>query len=153
VDNQTVLELHRLLTLHCLDHYQKLEAFHLWVHTGSVFCTKYQFHHIGFYSYLGNFVLLLYVQPFQPTPAPVPTPLAGWMSNPPTVSHPTISGSAIGLGSPSISAALKHPRTPTNPSLDYPSAETDHISKRTRPMGITDEVILFHICLVKAFRV
>ncbi|KVH98059.1 CTLH, C-terminal LisH motif-containing protein [Cynara cardunculus var. scolymus] len=40
--------------------------------------------------------------PFQPTPGPVPTPLAGWMSNPPTVSHPSVSGSAIGLGGPSI---------------------------------------------------
>ncbi|KVI06053.1 CTLH, C-terminal LisH motif-containing protein [Cynara cardunculus var. scolymus] len=40
--------------------------------------------------------------PFQATPAPVPSPLAGWMSNPPAVSHPTVSGSAIGLGGPSI---------------------------------------------------
>ncbi|MFS7979671.1 putative Topless family protein [Helianthus anomalus] len=79
------------------------------------------------------------ISPFQPTPAPVPTPLAGWMSNPPAVSHPTVSGSAIGLGSPSISDALKHPRTPTDPSLDYPSADSDHMSKRTRPTGITDE--------------
>ncbi|KAI3673733.1 hypothetical protein L6452_39861 [Arctium lappa] len=81
--------------------------------------------------------------PFQPTPAPVPTPLAGWMSNPPAVSHPSVSGSAIGLGGPSIPAALKHPRTPpTNPSLDFPSADSDHVSKRTRSMGITDEVNL-----------
>jgi hypothetical protein len=43
------------------------------------------------------------VQPFQPTPAPVPTPLAGWMSNPSTVTHPAVSGGgAIGLGAPSI---------------------------------------------------
>ncbi|GJY63378.1 putative LIS1 homology motif protein [Tanacetum coccineum] len=55
------------------------------------------------------------------TPVLIPTPLAGWMLNPPTVSHQTISGIEIGLGSPSISSALKHPRTPTNPSLDYPS--------------------------------
>ena len=41
-------------------------------------------------------------------------------------------------------AALKHPRTPpTNPSVDYPSGDSDHVSKRTRPMGISDEVILF----------
>lgn len=40
-------------------------------------------------------------QPFQPTPAPVPTPLAGWM-NPSTVTHPAVSGGAIGLGAPSI---------------------------------------------------
>nr|KYP56781.1 Vegetative incompatibility protein HET-E-1 [Cajanus cajan] len=81
--------------------------------------------------------------PFQPTPAPVPTPLAGWMSNPTTVAHPAVSGGAIGLGAPSIPAALKHPRTPpTNPSVDYPSGDSDHVSKRTRPMGITDEVNL-----------
>lgn len=46
------------------------------------------------------------VQPFQPTPAPVPTPLAGWMSNPSTVTHPAVSGGAIGLGAPSIPGNL-----------------------------------------------
>ncbi|KVH99119.1 CTLH, C-terminal LisH motif-containing protein [Cynara cardunculus var. scolymus] len=86
------------------------------------------------------FASLLCVKPFQPTPAPVPTPLAGWMSNPPAVSHPAVSGSAIGLGGPSIPAALKHPRTPNNPSLDFPSGDSDHLSKRTRSMGLTDEV-------------
>ncbi|XP_021906564.1 protein TOPLESS [Carica papaya] len=82
--------------------------------------------------------------PFQPTPAPVPTPLAGWMSNPSTVTHPAVSGGgAIALGAPSIPAALKHPRTPpTNPSVDYPSGDSDHVAKRTRPMGISDEVNL-----------
>ncbi|KAK3011452.1 hypothetical protein RJ639_012750 [Escallonia herrerae] len=81
--------------------------------------------------------------PFQPTPGPVPTPLAGWMSNPPTVTHPSVSG-GIGLGAPSIQgAALKHPRTPpTNPTLDYPSGDLDHVAKRTRPMGLSDEVNL-----------
>ncbi|KAL9350906.1 hypothetical protein Peur_058161 [Populus x canadensis] len=82
--------------------------------------------------------------PFQPTPAPVPAPLAGWMSNPPTVTHPAVSGGgAIGLGAPSISAALKHPRTPpSNPAVDYPSGDPDHVAKRTRPMGMSDEVNL-----------
>lgn len=38
---------------------------------------------------------------------------------------------------------MKHPRTPpTNPSVDYPSADSDHVSKRTRPIGMSDEVIL-----------
>lgn len=46
-------------------------------------------------------------QPFQPAPAPVPTPLAGWMSNPSTVAHPAVSGGgAIGLGAPSISGII-----------------------------------------------
>ncbi|GKA76327.1 putative LIS1 homology motif protein [Tanacetum coccineum] len=81
--------------------------------------------------------------PFQPAPGPIPTPLTGWMSNPPQVSHPSVSGSAIGLGGPSMPAALKHPRTPpTNPTLDFPSADSDHMSKRTRNMGMGEEVNL-----------
>lgn len=32
----------------------------------------------------------------------MPTPLAGWMSNPTTVAHAAVSGGAIGLGAPSI---------------------------------------------------
>ncbi|XP_020969643.1 topless-related protein 1 [Arachis ipaensis] len=72
------------------------------------------------------------------------------MSNPTTVAHAAVSGgatiglgTAIGLGAPSIPAALKHPRTPpTNPSVDYPSGDSDHVSKRTRPMGMSDEVNL-----------
>ncbi|KAF6158052.1 hypothetical protein GIB67_014846 [Kingdonia uniflora] len=39
--------------------------------------------------------------PFQPASAPVPTPLAGWMSNPSNVSHSSISGGGIGLSVPS----------------------------------------------------
>ncbi|KAJ0785292.1 putative transcription factor WD40-like family [Helianthus annuus] len=90
--------------------------------------------------------------PFQPTQGPVPTPLAGWMSNPPQVAHPSVSGNAIGLGGPSIPAALKHPRTPTNPSLDFPTGDSDHMSKRTRPMGITEEVSLPINALPAAFQ-
>ncbi|CAF2154862.1 unnamed protein product, partial [Brassica rapa] len=37
--------------------------------------------------------------PFQPTPAPLTTSLAGWMPNP-SVSHPTVSAGPIGLGAP-----------------------------------------------------
>ncbi|KAK1324085.1 Topless-related protein 1 [Acorus calamus] len=40
-----------------------------------------------------------------------------------------------------IAAILKHPRTPTtNSAVDYPSADSDHVSKRTRPINISDEV-------------
>ena len=41
-----------------------------------------------------------------------------------------------------IAAILKHPRAPTttNPAIEYPSVDSDHISKRTRPIGISDEV-------------
>lgn len=39
-------------------------------------------------------------------------------------------------------AILKHPRTPPtkNPAVDYPLADSDHISIRTRPIGVFDEV-------------
>ncbi|ONK76701.1 uncharacterized protein A4U43_C03F31220 [Asparagus officinalis] len=80
--------------------------------------------------------------PFQPAPAPVPAPLAGWMSNPSTVTHPAVSGGALGLSASTNPAALlKHPRTPptANPVIEYPSVDSDHISKRTRPIGISDE--------------
>ncbi|XP_077222242.1 protein TPR3-like [Tasmannia lanceolata] len=83
--------------------------------------------------------------PFQPAPAQISTPLAGWMSNPSTINHPALSGGAIGLGAPTNPATiLKHPRTPptNNPALDYPSADSDHASKRSRPIGISDEVNL-----------
>lgn len=40
---------------------------------------------------------MLLVQPFQATPAPLTTSLAGWMPNP-SVSHPTVSAGPIGLG-------------------------------------------------------
>ncbi|KAJ6416090.1 hypothetical protein OIU84_004818 [Salix udensis] len=91
----------------------------------------------------GGFPALGAHGPFQPTPAQVPASLAGWMTNPSTVTHPAVSGGAIGLGSPSVPAALKHPRTPpSNPPIDYPSGDSDHVAKRTRPMGISDEVNL-----------
>ncbi|XP_038988989.1 protein TPR3 [Phoenix dactylifera] len=76
--------------------------------------------------------------PFQTAPAPVPAPLAGWMSNSSGVTHPAVSGGAIGISAPTNPAAiLKHPRTPptANPAVDYPSADSDHVSKRTRPIG------------------
>lgn len=45
-------------------------------------------------------------------------------------------------------AALKHPRTPpTNPSVDYPSGDSEHVNKRARPMGISDDVLQFAISL------
>jgi len=49
-----------------------------------------------------NVVPCIRLQPFQPTPASVPAPLAGWMSNPPAVTHPAVSGGPIALGTPSI---------------------------------------------------
>ncbi|XP_028556764.1 protein TPR3 isoform X3 [Dendrobium catenatum] len=81
--------------------------------------------------------------PFQPTPV---TPLAGWMSNAPAVAHPAMSSGPMGLNTPTNPAAaiLKHPRTPPtcNQVVDYASGDSDHISKRNRPIGIPDEVNL-----------
>ncbi|KAJ6846109.1 protein TPR3-like isoform X2 [Iris pallida] len=81
--------------------------------------------------------------PFQSAPAPVPAPLAGWMSNSSAVTHPAVSSVPIGLSIPTnqATALLKHPRTPpSNSALDYPSADPEHVSKRMRPMVISDEV-------------
>ncbi|XP_077237920.1 topless-related protein 1-like [Tasmannia lanceolata] len=83
--------------------------------------------------------------PFQPAPAPLPTSLAGWMANPSSMPHPAVSGGPISLSAPMNAASLlKRPRTPpaSNPSVDYQTADSEHVLKRTRPMGISDEVNL-----------
>lgn len=81
--------------------------------------------------------------PFQPAPAPIPTPLAGWMSNPSSVTHPTVSGAPIGLGAPPVPAVLKHPRTPpASSSVEYPPGDSDQLIKRTRPISLIEEVNL-----------
>ncbi|KAL4179676.1 hypothetical protein AMTRI_Chr13g88480 [Amborella trichopoda] len=83
--------------------------------------------------------------PFQPTPTPLPTGLAGWMANSAQVPHPAVSGGPIGLGAATNPAALlKRPRTPptNNPAVDYQTADSEHVLKRGRPMGVSDEVNL-----------
>ncbi|KAL0904778.1 hypothetical protein M5K25_026928 [Dendrobium thyrsiflorum] len=83
--------------------------------------------------------------PFQPTPASVPMPLAAWMSNSPAVTHPAVSVGPMGFTTTTNpSAILKHPRTPpsNNPAMDYTSGDSDHISKRSRPIGVSDEMNL-----------
>ncbi|KAG6421485.1 hypothetical protein SASPL_118038 [Salvia splendens] len=87
----------------------------------------------------GGFPPLAAHVPFQPMPGPVPTPLASWMSNPPAGTHPAVSGGPL-LGSPPIPAGFKYPRTPpTNSSIDFLSGDSDHVNRRTRPLGISDE--------------
>ncbi|XP_039027675.1 topless-related protein 4-like isoform X2 [Hibiscus syriacus] len=81
--------------------------------------------------------------PFQPTPPALPTSLAGWMANPTPVPHPVASAGPLGLAAPNNAAAiLKRPRTPptNNPALDYQSADSEHVLKRSRPFGMPEEV-------------
>ena len=42
-----------------------------------------------------------------------------------------------------IASMLKHSRTPStaNPSIEYPSGDSDHLSKRPRPVGLSEEVL------------
>ncbi|XVE54456.1 hypothetical protein DITRI_Ditri03aG0082800 [Diplodiscus trichospermus] len=81
--------------------------------------------------------------PFQPAPAALATSLSGWMANPSSVSNHAASAGPIGLAAPNIAAAiLKRPRTPptNNPALDYRSAASELVLKRSRPFGMPDEV-------------
>nr|KAJ0202906.1 hypothetical protein LSAT_V11C500262900 [Lactuca sativa] len=80
--------------------------------------------------------------PFQPTPATLPTSLAGWMANPSPVPHPSASAGPLGFNPPNNSALLKRPRTPptNNPAVDYQTADSEHVLKRTRTFGISEEV-------------
>lgn len=79
--------------------------------------------------------------PFQPAPAALPTTIAGWMANPSPVPHPSASAGPIGLAATNNAAILKRPRTPpsNNAALDYQTADSEHVLKRSRPFGISDE--------------
>ncbi|CAN1215385.1 Topless-related protein 4 [Linum perenne] len=81
--------------------------------------------------------------PFQPAPATLPTSLAGWMANPSPAPHPSASAGPIGLAaSNSTAALLKRPRTPptSNPAIDYQTADSERVMKRSRPFGMSEEV-------------
>ncbi|GER48441.1 transducin family protein / WD-40 repeat family protein [Striga asiatica] len=81
--------------------------------------------------------------PFPHAPAQLTNSLAGWMANPSSVPHPAISIGPMGLTPPNTSSSmLKRPRTPptTNPALDYQTADSEHVLKRSRPFGIPEEV-------------
>lgn len=41
-----------------------------------------------------------------------------------------------------VAAMLKHPRTPPTNHVDYPSGDSEHVAKRTRPLGISEEASL-----------
>ncbi|KAL6223866.1 hypothetical protein ACLB2K_002723 [Fragaria x ananassa] len=99
-------------------------------------------HLMGAVPKTGTFAPLGPHGPFQPTPAALPTSLAGWMANPSPVPHPSASAGPIGLAAASNPGALlKRPRTPpTNkPAMDYQTADSEHVLKRPRPFGVSDE--------------
>ncbi|PKA49230.1 Topless-related protein 1 [Apostasia shenzhenica] len=101
----------------------------------------------GGFPQLGPHTVGGIITPFQPQAAPLPTPLAGWManaSNANSIPHPAASGGPLGLAVPPSSAALlKRPVTPSsNPNVDYHSADSEHVLKRTRPIGISEEIAL-----------
>ncbi|KAK8939283.1 Topless-related protein 1 [Platanthera guangdongensis] len=81
---------------------------------------------------------------FQPQATAIATSLTGWManaSNATPMPHPTVSAGPLGLAAPCTSAALlKHPSS--NQHVDYHSADSEHVLKRPRPMGISEEVAL-----------
>ncbi|KAJ6802893.1 topless-related protein 1-like isoform X1 [Iris pallida] len=96
----------------------------------------------------GGFPQMAPQRPFQPPAASLLPSLSGWMtsvSNPAQMAHPVVSGAVsgapLGLAAPSTANLLKRPMTPSNsnPVVDYHSAESEHVLKRTRPMGISDE--------------
>ncbi|KAM7268625.1 hypothetical protein ACFE04_010791 [Oxalis oulophora] len=79
----------------------------------------------------------------QQAPAILPPPLAGWMANPtPVPGHPSGSVGPMGLGASNSQAILKRPRTPptNNHAMDYQTADSEHVLKRSRPFGPSDEV-------------
>ncbi|XP_030954605.1 topless-related protein 4-like [Quercus lobata] len=89
----------------------------------------------------GGFPPLSAHGPFQPTQAALPTSLAGWMANPSSVPHPSASAGPIGLAAANNAAMSKRPRTPTNnPAMDYQTADSEHVLKRARPFGMSDEL-------------
>ncbi|XP_059643467.1 topless-related protein 4-like isoform X2 [Cornus florida] len=82
--------------------------------------------------------------PFQSSPAPPLTAsLGGWMANTSSLPHQPVTAGPIGLATPNNAASmLKRPRTPTtnNPAMDYQTADSEHVLKRSRPFGISEEV-------------
>lgn len=45
-----------------------------------------------------------------------------------------------------VAALLKRPMTPpnSNPTMDYHTADSEHVTKRPRPMGVSEEVATPH---------
>lgn len=85
--------------------------------------------------------------PFQPPSTNPPSALAGWMANPAPVPHTSLSAGPVGLSSATSPAAMvKRPRTPpvNTPPVDYQSADSEHLLKRSRPVGQPGEEVSYH---------
>ncbi|CAN4128062.1 unnamed protein product [Withania somnifera] len=81
--------------------------------------------------------------PFQPVVSPSPSAIAGWMSS----ANPSMPHAAVAPGPPGLvqshgaAAFLKHPRTnPGGPGMDFQMADSEHLMKRMRAAGQSDEV-------------
>ncbi|CAN8246917.1 unnamed protein product [Cochlearia groenlandica] len=76
---------------------------------------------------------------FQSGPGAMPANLAGWMANSSAGPHPSASSGPLGLGSPNNGALIsKRPKTPPG-HMEYQTADSDHVSKRSRPYGTSEE--------------
>ncbi|KAK0572056.1 hypothetical protein LWI29_025480 [Acer saccharum] len=85
-------------------------------------------------------------------PGPTQIPLTAWMSAPPILPHPSLSGGGIGFGTPQ-NPAFTHPAvsgggigfdTPPNhgiPTMVRGTGDSDNVS-RTRMSGISDRIML-----------
>eukprot|EP00250_Pteridium_aquilinum_P001788 c12001_g1_i1 orf=142-3522(+) len=73
--------------------------------------------------------------PFPPAAASSASPVAGWMVNPPAAAHAVHAAGPAGMTSSNPGPLLKRPRSPPGgaSTLDYQSADSDHILKRARP--------------------
>lgn len=96
---------------------------------------------IGSMPKIGGFPPIGAHGPFQPGPTPLTASLAGWMANPSSVAHQAASVGTMGMAPPNNAVSLvKRPRTPpNNPTLDYQTADSEHVLKRPRPFGISEE--------------
>ncbi|XP_011073420.1 topless-related protein 4 [Sesamum indicum] len=98
---------------------------------------------IGSIPKVGGFPPIGGPAPFQHAPAPLTNSLAGWMANPSSMPHQALSVGPMGLTPPNHAVSmLKRPRTPptNNPALDYQTADSEHVLKRSRPFGMPEEV-------------
>ncbi|XP_076946426.1 topless-related protein 4-like [Bidens hawaiensis] len=99
--------------------------------------------------------------PFPPAPAPAPAPgplpsnLTSWMANQ-VAAHPSASAGPIGLVLPNILANQafvlslpKRARTPpaSGPAVEYQTGDPEHVLKRTKASGPSDEVCISLILL------